>query len=166
MINTQALQEARGKARLERMGSGSKSAPVLNGPSFQSLLDGALDRSGPIKFSAHAQERLEARGIVLNEGDLDRLQGAMNDAAAKGGRDAVLLMDRFAFVVSVPNRTVITAMPKQDAGSQVFTKIDTAVVVPNVTVPDLTSTGRTPIGEAVLPLNDGRGTVYGGLTHE
>lgn len=162
MINTQALQESRGKARLDQMNTGLKRSTTLSGSTFQSLLDGVLGKSAPLKFSAHAQERLESRGIALGTGEIQRLQQAMDDAAAKGGRDAVLLTDGLAFIVSIPNRTVITALSRQDAGNQVFTKIDTAVMVPNVTASDTFNTGWTPKGEASMSLNEGRGILNGG----
>src|SRR5690349_7292188 len=46
-----------------------------------------------VRFSAHAQTRLQSRQIALGEGHLDRLQGAVQRAAGKGARDALILMD-------------------------------------------------------------------------
>ena len=52
----------------------------------------------------------------------------MNKAAAKGSKDALVMMDDTAMVVSVKNRTVITALPKEQARDNVFTNIDAAVI--------------------------------------
>ena len=48
--------------------------------------------------------------------------------AAKGSRDAVVLLDGSAFVVSVKNKTVITAVDAQSMREHVFTNIDSAVI--------------------------------------
>jgi flagellar operon protein len=81
--------------------------------------------AGGVRFSGHAQQRLEARAIHLDSGQMGRLAGALGSLADKGGRTSLVLLDGFAMVVSVPNRTVITAV---DAGEQaVFTNIDSAI---------------------------------------
>jgi flagellar operon protein len=89
--------------------------------------------SGPsagagIKFSGHAQTRLQSRNIALDSSQLDRLQGAVQKAAGKGSRDALVLMDDLAMVVSVTNRTVVTVVDKENLKQNVFTNIDSAVI--------------------------------------
>ena len=82
-----------------------------------------------VKFSAHAVERLSERNISLSENELVRLNSAVEKVEEKGGRDALLMMGNLAFVVSVPNRTVVTAMEKLPGGDKVFTNIDSALIV-------------------------------------
>jgi len=85
--------------------------------------------SGPeVRFSAHAQTRIESRQIKLDEAHMDRLKGAVQKAASKGSRDALVLMDDFAMVVSVTNRTVVTVVDKENLKQNVFTNIDSAVI--------------------------------------
>ncbi len=83
----------------------------------------------PIKFSGHAQTRLASRQITLTEGDLAKLGDAITKAAAKGARESLVLMDKAALVVSVPNRTVITAVARDDMKENIFTNIDSAVLI-------------------------------------
>ena len=97
------------------------------GPSFAQVLDAKI-HSSPIKFSGHALQRIERRGIQLDESTLARLDGGVHRAAAKGARDSLVLVDQTAFVVSVPNRTVITAVDQEHMKEQVFTNIDSAVI--------------------------------------
>ncbi|MBN2309311.1 MAG: hypothetical protein JXR94_10090 [Candidatus Hydrogenedentes bacterium] len=97
--------------------------------SFAEVLAGELRPAGDIRFSAHAMQRLTERGVTLTEADQARLGRALDEAAAKGAKESLVLMDRLAFVVSVPNRTVITAVPQNDLEDAVFTNIDSAVVV-------------------------------------
>ena len=112
---------------------------------FQEMLRTELQRSspelrkgsenGPLKFSAHAQQRLASRQIQLSRDAMQRLDQAVTRAAEKGAKDALLLMpgvsrgEDLAFVVSVTNRTVITAVDGEHIRSNVFTNIDSAIVV-------------------------------------
>ena len=81
-----------------------------------------------IKFSAHAAARLQQRGISLDESQLTRLEQAFDKASAKGARDALVLLDDTAMVASIKNRTVITALSREQARDNVFTNIDSAVI--------------------------------------
>ena len=97
---------------------------------FSDILRAQMDRTPGVRFSAHAQQRLDSRAIALSPDDQQRIARAVDQAAAKGARESLLLMDNVALVVSVPNRTVITALDTSEAASTVFTNIDSAVVVP------------------------------------
>ena len=88
----------------------------------------ALDRASGVKFSGHALQRIERRGIDTSPQTLARLDGAVQRAAAKGARESVVLLDGTAFVVSVRNKTVITAVDAQSMREHVFTNIDSAVI--------------------------------------
>lgn len=95
--------------------------------SFAKILDDKLQQSG-VKFSAHATKRLEARNITLSAQQLATLEDAVEKARAKGGRETLILLDNVALVVSVANRTVITAMDGENLKDNVFTQIDSAVI--------------------------------------
>lgn len=97
--------------------------------SFSDILSEALEDADGVKFSKHAQSRLESRNIELDEDNLKKLGGAVDAAAQKGVRDSLILMNGLAFIVDVSDRTVVTAMPVDEASSNVFTNIDGAVIV-------------------------------------
>ncbi len=112
---------------------------AASGPSFGQVLSGRLGtlaeplsvsaaRAG-IKFSGHAQTRLASRQITLTGDDVARLGHAMTQAAAKGAKDSLVLMDKTAFVVSVANRTVITAVAQDALKENIFTNIDSAMIL-------------------------------------
>lgn len=103
-----------------------KPAPGVEGVSFQEILDGKISE---VRFSAHAKDRMASRNIQLSESELARLNQGIARIDAKGGRDSLVLMDQLAFVVNVPNRTVITAVDAPSLREAVFTQIDSAVVV-------------------------------------
>ena len=55
---------------------------------------------------------------------------AMADkAAAKGSKQSLFMMRDTAMVVSIANRTVITAVDQQSMKDNVFTNIDSAAVI-------------------------------------
>src|SRR5262245_61073214 len=108
----------------------SKPAPrTANAPSFADVLNRA-QQSPPsaLKFSAHAQTRLQSRQIALGAADMQRIEGAVQKAADKGARESLILLDQTAFVVSVANRTVITVVDREHLKQNVFTNIDSAVI--------------------------------------
>jgi flagellar operon protein len=96
---------------------------------FNAVLQSTVDQGSALKFSAHARERLNLRNINLSPGDIARITDAVNKAAAKGARQSLLVMDNQAFIVSVTNRTVITALDGGSMKENVFTNIDSAVIV-------------------------------------
>lgn len=110
-------------------GRPSPLSPAAGGSDFGRILDGALGAERPVRFSAHAADRVRSRGIQLTPGDLDRLARAVDLAEAKGGRESLVLSPALAYVVNVPTRTVVTALSGDQARGSVFTKIDSAVVL-------------------------------------
>ncbi|MGG4220798.1 TIGR02530 family flagellar biosynthesis protein [Paenibacillus jamilae] len=82
-----------------------------------------------LKLSNHAAKRLEQRGIELKSDQMAKINSAVDKAAAKGAKESLILMKDMALIVSVPNRTVVTAMDKQSMEDNVFTQIDSAVII-------------------------------------
>ena len=102
---------------------------TAGGLSFGQVMEANLAKSGDLKFSAHAQSRMSSRNIQLSGQDMSRPQQGVAQAAAKGSRESLLLKDDLAFVVSVKNSTVITAVDANSMKGNVFTNIDSAVIV-------------------------------------
>jgi flagellar operon protein len=109
-------------------GTQKPSAVTGNNTSFAKVLDGKLP-SQSVTFSQHAQDRLKSRGISLSIDDMQKLAGAVDSVAQKGGKDSLVLVGDAALVVSVKNRTVVTALDRNAMLGNVFTNIDSAVIV-------------------------------------
>lgn len=90
---------------------------------FNDLLHDELSK---LKFSSHASKRLEDRNIVLSNAEMQRIHEAVQKAETKGSKDSLVMMDGNAFIVNIPNKTVVTAMPLENNDS-VFTNIDSVV---------------------------------------
>jgi flagellar operon protein len=83
----------------------------------------------PLKFSAHASQRLQERKISLDANTMMKVNDAIDKAESKGIEDTLVLTKDAALIVNVKNRTVITAMDRNALVGNVFTNIDGAVVV-------------------------------------
>lgn len=79
-----------------------------------------------LKFSKHANARLQTRGIDLSQEQMERLENGTNKARAKGIQESLVMVDNLAFIVNVKNNTVITAV--NDMTDSIFTNIDGAVI--------------------------------------
>ncbi len=80
-----------------------------------------------VKFSGHALNRMNSREIDLNANDLQRLENAVNKAEEKNARESLVLVDNKAFIVNIPNRTVVTMLTNDKLNDNIITQIDSAV---------------------------------------
>lgn len=97
---------------------------------FAAALKSALEEKRGVEFSKHAIQRLEERSINITEGDmLERLNRGVEIAADKGSNETLVLVDSNAFVVSVRNNKVITTLSNDDLKGNIFTNIDSTVII-------------------------------------
>ena len=109
----------------------NRSLPTQSNTAVSGGFEQALNQAmGGVKFSQHAIQRLQTRNINMSSTQMDQLKSAVDKAAEKGARESLILMNNdLALVVSVRNRTVITAMDGASIKDNVFTNIDSAVIV-------------------------------------
>ena len=87
----------------------------------------ALSQTQSVRFSNHAQKRLEARNINLTDDGINRLSNAVDKAEKRGGKESLVMVDDMAFIVNVRDRLVVTALDSKNRGEGVFTQIDSVV---------------------------------------
>jgi flagellar operon protein len=92
--------------------------------SFDAIFKEELEK---VKFSNHALKRLESRNIQLSDDEITKIQNAVDKAESKGSKDSLVMMDKTAFIVNIPNRTVVTAIEVANSNENVFTNIDSVV---------------------------------------
>lgn len=114
--------------RIDRPQPAKQTTGQASNSPFAQVLDQKLPPNS-VKFSQHAQDRLRSRNINLSANDLANLEGAVNSVAQKGGKESLVMMGDSALVVSIKNRTVVTAMDRSQMKGNVFTNIDSAVVI-------------------------------------
>ncbi|KSV60741.1 TIGR02530 family flagellar biosynthesis protein [Acetivibrio ethanolgignens] len=124
-----SIEEMTGK--LHNSQANTRNAASLSkgqGISFQEVLEKtkATEESRRLRFSKHANERLQSRNIDLSKTQLERLEQGTNKAREKGIKESLVMVDDLAFIVNVKNNTVVTAVNNSEDG--VFTNIDGAVI--------------------------------------
>jgi flagellar operon protein len=102
----------------------AQAVPQTGKQSFQTLLQNQL-----VRFSHHAEVRLQQRGIQIQPDQITKIESAIDQAAAKGAKDSLMLLGGMALIVNIPNRTVVTALDGNSMKDNVFTQIDSAVII-------------------------------------
>ena len=115
---TQAAQEQRTQKKPEGTSS------------FADMLQEVSRKSGSnLTFSKHALARLDARQIEVSPQLVEKMSDAVDKAGTKGVTEALILNGDTAFIVNVPNRTVVTSMNGGEMKENIFTNIDGAVIL-------------------------------------
>lgn len=102
---------------------------VSNGTSFKEILSKEINKKDGFVISNHAAERLKDRNIALNESDMNKINEGINKALEKGASESLILYKDVAFLASIKNRTIITAVDKENSKGNVFTNIDSVVLL-------------------------------------
>lgn len=112
--------------------SGSTEKPVPAkagiGKSFAEVLEDQ-QRNVEVKLSAHAQERLRQQNITISPQDINRISSAVQMAQKKGAKESLFLLRDLALVVSISNKTVITAIDRARQKEKIFTNIDSTIIL-------------------------------------
>ncbi len=105
------------------------SVPAKASVPFGELLNKEVGKQQNIQFSKHAAQRVQERGIEMTDGLMQDLNKAVEKARAKGAKDVVVIGENGAFIVNVPNNVVITTMAGTEMKDNIFTNIDSAVLM-------------------------------------
>ncbi|HEY8890001.1 MAG TPA: TIGR02530 family flagellar biosynthesis protein [Clostridium sp.] len=95
---------------------------------FNKILDKQIKKEG-FTISSHAAQRLNSRNIDLNDVDMKKINEGINMADSKGAKQSLILYKDMALITSIKNRTVITAMDKNQSTGNVITNIDSVVMI-------------------------------------
>lgn len=117
-------------ALLSRIQAGSTSVkPIQTEGGHKDFKQVLGEVENAVKLSKHARERLETRNVSLTEQQMTSIAKAMDEARAKGVRDALIMMDGNCLVASVTNRTIVTAIKPSTEAANIITNIDAAIVL-------------------------------------
>ena len=120
--NNQAINSIRG-SELQKLQAGQR------GVGFEQLLQERLQEKEQLQFSKHAKERIDQRGIEVTSTLMDDLNNAVAKAKQKGAKDVVIIGPKEVFIVNVPNNIVVTTLSGAEMKNNIFTKIDSAVIL-------------------------------------
>ncbi len=110
----------------------AKSGQDVNPSEFKNLLQekvGTPQGERPIQLSVHAAKRLKERNLEMDNAEFFKLRSAFKKLQEKGGQDSLVITDKAAYIVDVANNKVVTAIDKENIAENVFTKIDSTVLV-------------------------------------
>ncbi|AAK80113.1 flagellar operon protein [Clostridium acetobutylicum] len=96
---------------------------------FESILDSSIKKQNEFTISHHAAERLKSRNIDFTEADMKKINDGINKAHDKGAKDCLIFYKDVALVASIKNRTIVTAVDKGSSKGNVFTNIDSVVLL-------------------------------------
>ncbi|MCX6079931.1 MAG: hypothetical protein NTW32_10395 [Chloroflexi bacterium] len=123
MTDAFSVQLGRVNALVEQAAKPVTTSAPAQGPSFIETLQNVQN----VKFSNHAQKRLQSRDINLNSDNVSRLSDAIDKAEKRGGKSSLVMVDDLAFIVNIKDRMVVTALDANQRGEGVFTQIDSVV---------------------------------------
>ena len=95
--------------------------------SFKNILDKAIDDKRGYKLSKHAEERLNSSNFT--EKDMQAIGKGFDIAESKNSKNSVMLYKNVALIASIENKTVITAVDKDRAKENIFTNVDSVVIL-------------------------------------
>ncbi|MBC2396679.1 TIGR02530 family flagellar biosynthesis protein [Clostridium tetanomorphum] len=96
---------------------------------FSNILKKEINKNESFVISNHALERLKERNITFDEIDMKKINTAINRAEEKGCKEGVILYKDIALITSMKNRTIITALNKNDSEGNIITNIDGLVIL-------------------------------------
>jgi len=96
---------------------------------FKGLLQKNLESKNEIKVSTHALKRLKERKLNMDNKEFAKIKKAIAQLREKGGKDSLVITDKAAYIIDVKNNTVVTAIDKKSIKNNIFTKIDSTIVI-------------------------------------
>lgn len=108
----------------KRPGSADEFAKLLNGE-----LNEAKSKDDGLEVSGHAIKRLKERNLVMDTNEFTKIKSAVDKLKQKGGKDSLVITDNAAYIIDVENRKIVTAMDKENMAENVFTNIDSTMIV-------------------------------------
>ncbi|ADO76705.1 TIGR02530 family flagellar biosynthesis protein [Halanaerobium praevalens] len=113
--------------KIQQQNKPVKENKQVKGPSFKDILGDKIKGKEKLSFSKHAKKRLNSRSIPFSQAELAKLNTGVEKARNKGARDSLVMVNDVAYIVSVENNTVVTAVDEESMDDNVFTNIDSAV---------------------------------------
>jgi flagellar operon protein len=106
-----------------------KQGKQIHKESFSAQLQAAIQSTSKLVVSKHAQERLKQRNIQISNEDWKKIEEKVSEAGKLGVTDSLVLLPDAALIISAKNKTVITALNREEAASQIFTNINGTIVL-------------------------------------
>lgn len=97
------------------------------GQSFKQILSDTIDQKNGFNISKHAALRLNE--INFTNEDMKNIEKGFRIAESKNSKNTIMIYKDVALIASVENKTLITAVEKERAKENVFTNVDSVVIL-------------------------------------
>lgn len=98
-----------------------------NKASFKDILKSEISKQEDYTLSKHAANRLKE--INFTEDDMKEIGKGFKIAENKGSKNSVMFYKDVALIASIENKTVITAVDRERTKENIFTNIDSVVIL-------------------------------------
>lgn len=95
--------------------------------SFRDVLKDVKNQKEGFTVSKHAAQRLNE--INFTEDDMNKIEKGFQIAKEKNSKNTVMIYKDIALIASVENKTLITAVEKERAKDNIFTNVDSVVIL-------------------------------------
>ncbi len=129
MTNAQTLRLQRSASLQQTNNNTVQQSGKTTEGTFAGMMQQEIQKENGVQFSKHAEMRIQQRGIEVSADMMNSLNQAVEKARAKGAKDTVIISSQGAFIVNVPNNIVVTTMTEQEMKNNIFTNIDSAVLM-------------------------------------
>lgn len=110
----------------------SNKLDVNNPGEFQKILKEKVEipaKDHGINLSTHAAKRLNERNLNMDSEEYFKIKSGIDKLKSKGGQDSLIITGKAAYIVDVNNNTIVTAIDKNSLAENVFTKIDSTLIL-------------------------------------
>ena len=95
--------------------------------SFRDVLKDVKSPKEGFTVSKHAAQRLNE--INFTKDDMNKIEKGFQIAKEKNSKNTVMIYKDIALIASVENKTLITAIEKERAKENIFTNVDSVVIL-------------------------------------
>ena len=94
---------------------------------FEDILNEVKNKNQGFIVSKHAAQRLNE--INFTEDDMNEIEKGFKIAKDKNSKNTVMIYKDVALIASIENKTLITAIEKDRAKDNIFTNVDSVVIL-------------------------------------
>lgn len=94
---------------------------------FKDVFNDVKNTNEGFKVSKHAAQRLNE--INFTEDDMKKIEKGFQIAKDKNSRNTVMIYKDVALIASVENKTLITAVERERSKDNIFTNVDSVVIL-------------------------------------
>lgn len=128
IINGQAYSVGNfGQIDVNRGSKTSSTTSIHDETSFKQVLDNVKSKDEGFTVSKHAALRLNE--INFTKEDMKEIEKGFEIAKDKNSKNTVMFYKDVALIASIENKTLITAVEKERAKDNIFTNVDSVVIL-------------------------------------